>query len=202
MKIEYRPKEGHREVFLIFLDQEPWREVHLAIFGRRPKWPSAVESCSVWQDQFNELEYQAVKQYVLRRLSSQHYHSAQLTKLLKERFVQSSTIERVIEECIHWGYLNDEAWVESFMRSRLRRCSLRSLIPKLQARGLPSSLIKEIAAHWQDSDQEVETVKKLLETKYRSKDLKQPQERQKVIASLLRKGYPFTSIKQALLDFK
>lgn len=200
MKIDYQPKEERQEVFLILLDDEPWRDVHLAIFGRRPKWPKTVESLTAWQELFNQLEYKAVKNYVLRRLSSQSYHSYQLKKLLKERLVQSATSERIIEECVNWGYINDQAWIESFMRSRLRRSSLRSIIPKLQARGLPSSLIQEIAEQWKDPEQEVEAVRKLLQTKYRSKDLTQPKERQKVIASLLRKGYSFDVVRQALKD--
>jgi regulatory protein len=198
MKITYCPKGELREEFLILLDEEPRKEVHLAIFGRRPKWPKTIASWSDWQEQFNRLEYQAVKNYVLRRLTSQSYHSYQLKKLLKERLVQPATIQRVIEECLNSGYLNDEAWIESFMRGRLKRSSLRSILPKLQARGLPASLIEEIAERWQDPEQEMEAVGTLLRTKYRSKDLTQPKERQKVIASLLRKGYSYAILKQAL----
>jgi len=52
-----------------------------------------------------------------------------------------------------------------------------------------------VRANWQDSDQEKESVEKLLVGRYRSKNLKDFKEKQKVIQSLMRKGFSFESIK-------
>lgn len=198
MKISYTPKEGRRDVLTILVEEDVWRDVHQAIFGRRPKFPKEVASLSEWIEVFNKLEYQAVKQYVLRRLASQHYHSCQLHKLLIERLVQKVTIHAIIQECVNWGYLDDQAWIESFMRTHLKRAGLRCVMAKLQAKGLPLETVREIAKQWQDPEEEKLAIQRLLQTRYRSKDLTQPKERQKVIAALMRKGYTFDAIRHTL----
>jgi regulatory protein len=201
LKITYCLKEERKEVLTIFLDGDAWKDIHIAVFSRRPKLPKEASSLSEWSDLFNRLEYQLVKQYVLRRLSSQSYHSYQLKKLLAERLVQTQTIQKIIQDCLAWGYLDDQAWLESFVCSQLKRSSMRALMIKLQAKGLPSEIIQEVVEQWRNPDEEKQVIKKLLQTKYRSKDLTQYKERQKVMASLGRKGYPFDQIRQVLLEY-
>ncbi len=198
MKISYIPKEGRKEILIILIDDDSWREIHIAIFGKRPKLPREISSLSEWQELFNILEYQLTKQYALRRLSSQSYHSYQLKKLILERLVQPSTIQKVIEECTAWGYLNDQIWLESFMQSHLKRHSQRALIAKLQAKGLPMEILQDIREQWQDPEIEKKSIKNLLQTRYRSKDLTQPQERQKIQLAFMRKGYSFVVIREVL----
>ena len=36
MKIVCSAKEGNRQVMTVFIDDEPWREIHSTIFGRIP----------------------------------------------------------------------------------------------------------------------------------------------------------------------
>jgi regulatory protein len=120
MQVTFRPKEGNRDHWEIVVDDEKWREVHRAIFGRKPIFPS-LPSEDKLQSVFDTLEYRRVKGYVLWRLSTQSYHSEQLAKLLRDRLVQTHTIQRVLQEYQGMGFLDDEAWLQSFMRIQQKR---------------------------------------------------------------------------------
>ena len=80
------------------------------------------------QSTFDAFEYRRVKGYVLWRLSAQSYHSEQLAKLLRERLVQIHTIERVLQEYRETGVLDDECWMQSFMRAQQKRYGLRFIL--------------------------------------------------------------------------
>lgn len=201
MKISYKPSEKKNDVLTLLIDGEPWKDVHIVIFGRRPKLPKEAASLKEWQEMWELLEYQRVKNYALRRLSVQGYHSFLLKKLLLERLVQPILAQKIIEELSALGYLDDQAWLESFMRSQLKRYGVRAIMAKLQAKGFSSEYVQKIAQQWRNPIDEQQTIERLLQTRYRSKDIKQFKDKQKIIASLLRKGYPFDSIQAALLKF-
>ncbi len=200
MKISWKVKPGNPHYWEIWVEEEKWREGHRSIFGRKPAFPS----CSSPEELpavFDAFEYRRVKGYVLWRLSQQSYHSEQLRKLLQGRFVQPPTIEKVIQELKGSGYLDDRAWLQGFMRGQERRYGLPLILLKLRAKGLSSSTLQTLAAEWErDPQQEIEAIQHLLKTRYRSKDLTQYKEKQKVVAALLRKGYSFEQIHQAFIS--
>lgn len=199
MNIQVAPKEGFKEQLTIFIDGEAWRDIHFAIFGRRPSLPSSCSSWEEWKQIFQELEEKQVRQYVLRRLASQHYHSQQLKKLLAGRLVSSPLIAKVIKDYMALGYLNDEMWIESFIRGHSKRHSRRAILTKLQSKGVPTEQVEDLLSQFVDVEGEIQKALKLLKTRYRSKNLKDPAEKRKVIAALLRKGFPFDCVKQALI---
>jgi regulatory protein len=195
--VVFRPKEGNQDRWEILLNGEKWREVHRAIFGRKPTFPP-LSSEEELQPIFDAFEYRRVKGYVLWRLSSQSYHSEQLAKLLRDRLVQEKTIEHVLQEYLEMGFLDDESWLQSFMRTQQRRYSLRFILNKLHAKGLSSETIQRLAKEWKNLEEEHQAIQHLLKTRYRTKDLTQYKSRQKVIAALVRKGYSFDQVQKAL----
>jgi regulatory protein len=197
LHVTFRPKEGDKERWEILLDGEKWREVHRAIFGRKPSFSSSPSSEEELQRIFDAFEYRRVKGYVLWRLSTQSYHSEQLAKLLRDRLVQSKTIDRVLQEYREMGFLDDDSWLQSFMRSQQKRYSLRFILSKLHHKGLSSETLQRLAKEWKNPEEELQAIQHLLKTKYRSKNLIQYKERQKVIAALVRKGYTFDQVQAA-----
>lgn len=196
MKVTFQPKEGNRDRWEICIDGEKWREVHGVIFGRNPVFPP-ISSEKNLESTFNAYEYRRVKGYVLWRLSSKSYHSEQLAKLLSERLVQSQTIVDVIQEYREMGFLDDEAWLQSFIHSQQKRYGLRFILNKLHTKGLSSETIQRLANDWINPDQEVQAICHLIRTRYHSKNLNDYKTRQKVMASLARKGYAFEQIQTA-----
>ena len=200
MIISVIPHSEKKDLFEILIDEESWRSIHISIFGRRPSFPSQVNSLEEWNELFDQAEYRCVKNYVLRRLSMQSYHSVQLIKSLEDRLARSTTIERVIQECISWGYLNDQAWLDSFMRVHIKRHSMRAISFKLQSKGIARSCIQELMEAWHNPAEEEQALQHLLRTRYGKKDLNDYKEKQKVIGALVRKGYSFELIRSALND--
>lgn len=197
MNREVKPKPGRPGVLTIFVNNEPWRDIHSAIFGRQPRLPVCTEE-GEWERIFQAFEYQRVKNYVLWRISSQSYHSQQLSKLLKERLIDAATIEKVIQECLDQGFLNDQSWIESFIRVHRKRLALPAILRKLQAKGITREILQTIQEECQDVAADKTAIDHLLQTRYRSKDLKQIKDRQKVIGALLRKGFSYELIQQRI----
>lgn len=199
MKVHFRPKEGNKERWEILIDGEKWREVHRSIFGKNPSLPPISDENEL-KGLFDALEHRRVKGYVLWRLSTQTYHSEQLAKLLRDRLVQNETIEQVLREYQEMGALDDEAWLQSFMRTQQARYSFRHILNKLRAKGFSAETIRRLSDEWKNPEEELEALRHLIRTRYRSKDCTDYKTRQKVIASLARKGYSFDQIQMVLND--
>lgn len=199
MKIEVKPHQSRKELFTIYIEDEPWREIHSTIFGKHPKFSSAQNE-EEWEKFFHSYEYKRVKGYVTWRLSSQSYHSEQLKKLLRDRLVPEHLIQQMIEEHKKTGALDDDLWVERYLQQQQKKYGLKHILQKLKAKGFSREALDKMAEYNYDHDQiqEFEVIKKLLTSRYRSKDLSQYKEKQKVIASLMRKGFSYEHIKEAI----
>lgn len=197
MDISFSRSPDRKEIWTILINDEVWRRVHQSIFGRRIALPPSHLTDEEWHLAFQNLEYRLAKQYVLRRLSAQSYHSLQLKKLLKEKLVHSQVVDRLIGECLQCGYLDDQNWVAGFIRGHRKRMGLRAILAKLYTKGFSKEDLESIAEEWRDPNEEVEAVCHLIQTRYRSKDLKDYQQKQKVMAALARKGYSFDTIRAA-----
>ncbi|MEI8124446.1 MAG: regulatory protein RecX [Parachlamydiaceae bacterium] len=144
-------------------------------------------------------EYLQAKKYALRRLSLQAVLSNKLARSLRDRLVSEETVERVIKDLTALGLLNDDEWSASFVRQQTRRkMGPRAIAQKLANKGIRGEgLNKALEGVGAASEQEA-AVDQLLETRYRKRDLSDPKERQKVIASLIRRGFDFSLILQKI----
>lgn len=199
MHIEIVKKEERKNTLSILIDEEPWGDIHTSIFGMRPKFPLEADTLSEWEQQFYQLEHEQAKRYVLKRLSERAFHSAELVKALKERHVSEQTADQIIQKCFQLGFLNDEEWVDRFIQGQLRRrYSLKAIAQKLHARGISSEIAKKATHEHKNPATETASIVHLLNTRYQSRNLQERREKEKVIASLMRKGFSFASIKEAM----
>jgi regulatory protein len=196
MIVKFRLKEGRRDYWEILIDGEKWREVHRTIFGSKPVFPP-VSSMEDLKTVFEAYESHRVKGYLLWRLSKQSYHSEQLAKLLRDRLVQIQTITHVLGEFQDKGYLNDKLWLKNFFQIENKRGSLRLILAKLYKKGFSKETLKELSEEWNNPEEEETTLLYLMNTRYRNKDFTDRKTKQKVTASLLRKGFSFEQIKGA-----
>lgn len=194
MRIECVPSDGRPSVMTIVYDGEPWREVHTSIFGRRPTMPQGCLSPEQFQAEFHVLEYALAKKYALKRLSIQAMLSTRLSRSLKERLVSAMAIEKVIAYLQEIGLINDKEWIDSFVRVQTaRRIGPRAIAQKLAAKGVRT----EVRA-FQDADAQRASIDYLLKTRYARRNLKDSKERQKVVASLVRRGFDLSVILKVL----
>lgn len=194
MKITCVPHGSHRDVFVIEVDEEPRQEVHAAIFGKKPKLPLDFTSLEEFDEAFAVLEYRQAKQYVIRRLAAQQLPSTILADNLRERLVSEPVIEQLLEEFRSLGYINDEEWIEGFIRRQLRRkLGPRAIAQKLAVKGLKEESVEMVETVSSEESQK-ELIQALLTTKYVKRNLSDAKERQKVVASLARRGFSLSVI--------
>ena len=198
MEIKWIPKEGRRGVFSLIVDEDPFRDIHASIFGRSPEL-SKCRSLGELETLLDVLEYKGAKNYALKRLSIKSQPSTEMEKALKERLVSEKNRSRVIEEFVSLGYLNDNEWIERFIRLQtLKKQGPKTIFQKLKAKGLNDDQIIPILEDHTSPESQQEQITALLNGKYKSRDTTDYNQKQKVIASLLRKGFEFEQILKAI----
>jgi regulatory protein len=197
IQLKSAPKYGAL-IFTVIIDGDIFLEIHSKIFGKNPKFDSK-DNLSAFKEAFLEEEYKKAKKYTLDRLSLRSYPTAELVALLEKNLVSSETIDKIINDCKRYGYLNDKEWIESFVKSETARgVGPQKILYKLRSKGIDANTA-EMFLKDNSRDEDVITVlKKLLETKYKRFDLNNYKEKNKVINSLLRKGYSYDSINQVI----
>ncbi len=105
-------------------------------------------------------------------------------------------LEKVIERLYERGYLNDEKFAESFVRSRanLRNYSKRKMEMELMKKGIASEIRAKVLAESEEFDED-QALKNLIAKKRKSYDSEQ-----KLIAYLARQGFSYDKIKTSLSE--
>lgn len=141
--------------------------------------------------------FQAAKKYLLNALCKESLCSSQIRQRLKRRDVPDEMTGQLLEEVIRLGFVDDRAWVQSFIRRQQgRRDGPMMIKMKLRAKGIDPELIAELMP----TDEEVlkEQIFDLLKTRYRKYDLADFKERHKAIGALARKGFSLDLIKECV----
>jgi regulatory protein len=189
------PHEYKRDVFVIILNDEPWKEIHSSIFGKSPNLKFNEDNPELIKKQFQLLEQKLTRNFLLRRLTQRNYSSYELIQILDERLVAKESTSYVIQELLTAGYINDVDWIESFIRINIaKKNGPKNILMKLRMKGVPEEIGEKFLDRVEDAVPQSERIKILLETKYKKKDLSNFKEKQKVIASLLRKGFDYEEV--------
>lgn len=117
--------------------------------------------------------------------------------LLKKDF-NDQVVEQTITKLQQLALLDDEKFIEVWVSSRnqLKPRSKLQLRHELQAKKIDKELIAQALADISDSE-ELNLIKKVIASKKRQPKY---QDKQKLLAYLLRQGFSYNLIKQALVD--
>lgn len=196
MNVEILPDDERKGVWHLSVQDDFHREIHSSIFGKRPKFSFYNGDLA---EQFSQKEFERSRYFVLKRLSQRSYSSFELRKQLEDRLVSQQTIEKVIADCVHLGYLDDQAWLEQFVRSQmLRKTGPKMIEAKLYQKKVPKSFYEPVLSKLATNNEQKDAVQRLMRTRFRNKDLKDFKERQKVFGALVRKGYSFEIVKDVI----
>lgn len=187
------------EIHVIEIEGEEWGRIHKDILGSSPL--PFTDNKDNFNYQLSLLILGGARRYALRRLAMRNYSSRDIRSQLKKKIVPDLLIDQVIDELTKAGYCNDQEWVGSFIRNELNRKSGPRLIQsKLIKKGFTPDEIQEAlqSAKLSQNNQ----IAKLLSTRYRSKDLNDKKEFQKVVAGLIRKGFDLEEILREIKESK
>lgn len=199
MIVTCRPHMEKSGVLIVSLDEEPFLEVTTTIFGKRPSLPKEVDSVESLQEAVRSIELKGTKRYVLNRLSQKSYHSVELTKLLKKKLVSDDAVERVIDDCIRYGYLNDKEWLDHFVRrERGKKRGPQWIEGKLRQKGIPFDDIRLALEETDDEEEMRDQIFRLIRTRYRTRNLLDYREREKTIGALVRRGYDVNLVREII----
>lgn len=199
--IRCSPKEGRRQIYTIIIDDEPWMDIHTKIFGRNPSF-SFSEFPDNFKEKFFALEYSLAKKYALDCLGRRSYPIAQLKKLLTRNLVSANTIEKVIEDFIRLGYLNDNEWIQRFVKSQLaKHIGPQMILAKLRAKGISQEAAEKYLELLVNHNDSRKSIYHLLNTKYKKRNFVDFREKQKVFQALARKGFDAESILSVLHEW-
>jgi regulatory protein len=152
----------------------------------------------------NEVLRQA-RNYALRRIAQMSYSTHGLRRLMIERLIPKEIVNQIIDDFVANGYLDDGQWLQSFYRQEIARKSGPGKIRmKLMQKGFSQETISQFfqeknGEERDESEEQPALIRRLLETRYRTRDLKDPKERQKVVAGLMRQGFDYEEIKKMIL---
>lgn len=200
MRISLHKKmEGRAGVLTVYIDDEPWRDIHTSIFGKKPNIPTDCTTLNEWEERFQQLEYRGALQYALKRLSVKNQPSTELKAQMEKHLVSEGIIKRIISECKSLGYINDEDWLKSFVKHQIsRNQGPHSIVMKLRAKGISQNAAEELVRTLNGNETQQEQIKQLLSKRYRNRDLTDRGTRDKVIAALMRRGFSFDQIRTAM----
>lgn len=142
-----------------------------------------------------EEDYKKAKTYAWKRLARKNQPAVELRKHLQDREYSESIIERVIQECQSAGYIDDQAWMDAFVRRETaRNQSPRAIAFKLQQKGLSKEIIQEALNRLCGEDARAHSIRALISKKSKTVDLNDRKQKDKLVASLLRKGFNLSEI--------
>ena len=194
--LTYHQHPEKKGFFEIVVDGDPRYCVHTTIFGRDPlKNFTNCSSLDVLDQQFQDLEHRLAKGYAWKQLAISSHPVEKLRKKLEFKGISSTNIEKIIADCQRLGYLDDLQWAESYVAYQITRKNGPQLIKaKLYAHGISQDIIQQVI----DGKNHEGSILRLLETRYKNRDLQDFRERQKVIAALIRKGFNKDDIDKTL----
>lgn len=149
-----------------------------------------------WQALVEAINYKKALNKCADLLSRREHSVKELkTKLLKT--VDEVSADRAIQRYLEAGYLDDEHFCESLVDYlyNTKKYSTNHVKQECYKRGIDSQIINRVIADF-DVDN-INTIYELITKKYESK-LQQENGREKVIASLQRKGFSYYDIISAL----
>ncbi len=164
-----------------------------------------AENLSVSQDVENihelllKSDFKRAKSRALWYLSrSDHSKKALRDKLLRGGFANES-VDKAVSRMEELGLINDEALAQRlFEYFSLQKMSKKEIYHKLILKGIERELAKDTV--FCSDENECDKIKELLATKY-AKKLDSEENIKKVYASLVRKGFTFSDIKEALKEY-
>ena len=140
-------------------------------------------------EEFDKLKTKILKYIMFKKRTEQE---------IRRKFSEedSEMLEDVIENFKEIGYINDENYIERAVSEfvNLNNLSIRELKYKLQSKGIKADMIEDYIYNHMDEleEYEINSAKNIIVKKQNS------MEEQKLIQSLLKKGYRMDSVKKAI----
>ena len=131
-------------------------------------------------------------------------HSERELRTKLSRKYDENSVKTAMEKLIDLGLVNDRRYAEFLVRELYERKKYgRNRVKnELYRRGIDSEIINEVIEEYENESEQdnIQTIVDIIRKKYYNK-LIDEKSRQKVVAALVRLGYSFSDIRQAMSEF-
>ncbi|MBB2183020.1 regulatory protein RecX [Lachnospiraceae bacterium MD1] len=152
--------------------------------------------------ELEELMYAKAKSKALSLLYFSDRSDTELRNKLREYGFNDSMIDRTMTYLYEYGYVDDERMASAYIRSRMHTKSKYYIQRELQQKGIRDDIIEELLTREYDNetneDAELIAISKAIKKKTKAPEELSYEEKQKLIASLFRKGFSIDKIKRVL----
>lgn len=158
-------------------------------------------SSETFHELLSDLVYNRAKQKALSLLKFSDRSEYEIRNKLSEAGYSQSVIENILSYLYEYNYLNDERFASNYIRIRKESKSKLLIRNELLSKGIDKCLIDRIVSEEylsNDEDPEEIAIRKAIAKKTSDPSDLTWEKRQKLIASLYRKGYDIEKIKQNL----
>ncbi len=160
--------------------------------------------------ELSEASYQEIMDVVLPKrcklramnlLQKKDYTEKQLHDKLSEGLYPREIIDDAIHYVKAYHYLDDERYARDYITYHMSIRSKNRIIQDLSGKGISKDIFMPIVEELyveEDSDVELDQIKKLLLKKHYDPELTEYKEKQKIMAFLMRKGFQMSDIRRAM----
>ncbi len=134
-------------------------------------------------------------------LQKKDYTEKQLRDKLSEGLYPTDIIDDAIHYVKAYHYLDDERYARDYITYHMSIRSRNRIIQDLSGKGISKDIFMPIVEELymeEDSDIEIEQIRKLLAKKHYDPEQADFKEKQKIMAFLMRKGFQMADIKRAM----
>ncbi|HWT27196.1 MAG TPA: RecX family transcriptional regulator [Mobilitalea sp.] len=153
----------------------------------------------IYEELITDIVLSRAKQKALQILKFMDRTEFELRRKLSDAGYPVNIIDDTISYVYEYGYLNDERFASNYIRLRKDRKSKQVIKSELITKGMNKRILDEIftAEYSQEEDDPEETaIKKAIAKKISDPSTLTWEEKQKLIASLYRKGFDIEKIKR------
>lgn len=188
-------KQGRGKKIHLFLDEEYQITTDINFWAENFYKDGQEISEDEWQELVEKINYKKAVDKCYDLLSRRDHSVKELrTKLL--RTVDENSAEKAISKMLDYGYLDDKKYAQKLVNyySNTKNLSKNHVKQEMYKKGISADLIADTLENFEIDN--VQSIVNLVLTKYRNK-LDAENNNEKVIASLMRKGFSYSDIKSA-----
>lgn len=149
-----------------------------------------------------DIIYKRAKEKALSILKFTDRTKQELSNKLAEAGYTEDIIDRAIGYVTEYGYLDDERLASSYTRARMNKKSKLMIKMELKQKGVSIDAIESVFSEeysgTSDEDPELDAIRRAIAKKTKEPEKLEYDEKQKLIASLYRKGFDIGRIRRIL----
>lgn len=158
---------------------------------------------SVYEEIIHEVLEKRARERMLYLLKDSDKTEKQIREKLESGYYPQSTIEAAVAFGKKYHYIDDERYAENFLQGRRKQSSRKELEYKLLQKGISKDICRKLYESMGDGEsQEEEAIERLLCKKNVDFSSITREERQKIYAYLMRKGFSYDTILKKVNEFE